>query len=304
MHTQVISCVLVILFLTGCKDHPEVNQNEIEMRTYNFDLQGHRGARGLAPENTLPAFKKALELGVNTLELDVVISMDKKVVVSHEPWFNPEICIDPDGKELEKEKTDRINLYQLTYDQIAQYDCGNRSNPRFPEQKNILAKKPLLTEVIELAEAYAEKHTSTITYNIELKTEPEDDDLFHPAAPEFCKLVIEAIKESIPPQRLTLQSFDLRILNYLHTTYPEYSLAYLVERGSFKANLDALRFTPAIYSPFHELLSQSVVNNIHQKGIKVIPWTVNDPERMQELLSWGVDGIITDYPNRALIFKE
>ena len=155
-----------------------------------MDIQGHRGCRGLYPENSLPAFSKAIALGVHTLELDVVISKDHKVVVSHEPYMNHEIALDVYGNAISQDNELNHNLYQMSYDNIKRYDCGSKVHPRFPEQKKLNVYKPLLEEVIDLADELTNK---TIRYNIEIKSLPEYDGIYSPPVEEFVQLVIEVI---------------------------------------------------------------------------------------------------------------
>jgi glycerophosphoryl diester phosphodiesterase len=266
-----------------------------------FDWQGHRGARGLLPENTIPAFRKALDLGVTTLELDVVVSKDKQVVVSHEPFFSADICTDPAGTPIAKGDEKSRNLYTYTYAEIQAYDCGSRGNPRFPEQQQQKVHKPLLAEVIRSMEAYRqEKKLPPFGYNIEIKSTPGGDNVYHPGVAEFSDLVYGVISEQLSPDRFTLQCFDFRVLRYWHEKYPAVTLVALVEnvRGVEK-NLADLGFTPAVYSPYYQLLTgKAAVDKIHGLGMKVIPWTVNNPDDMRRLKAWGVDGIITDYPDR------
>lgn len=266
-----------------------------------FDWQGHRGARGLMPENSIPAFRKALDLGVTTLELDVVISKDRQIVVSHEPYFSAGICTDPDGQPVTKGDEKIKNIYGYTWDQIKGFDCGSRGNPRFPEQQKLKTGKPLLSEVIRTMEAYREeKNLPVFGYNIEIKSSPSGDKVYHPAVAEFSDLVHGVVSEMLVPERYTLQSFDFRVLRYWREKYPEVKLVALVEnRQSVEKNLQELGFTPAVYSPYYKLLThKAVVDKIHRLGMKVIPWTVNDPADMKRLKAWGVDGIITDYPDR------
>ncbi len=267
----------------------------------SFDWQGHRGCRGIMPENTIPAFKKALELGVTTLELDVVISKDKQVVVSHEPFFSPEICQDAAGKPVSKEQSPSYSLYQLTYAEIQSFDCGSRGNSRFPDQQKMVVHKPLLSEVLQMTLQYCrEKSIPLVQFNIEIKSTPAGDDVLHPSVPEFSALVYQVVKEYIPLEHLILQSFDFRTLQYWHEHYPAVRLAALVENAkSVSANIQDLGFTPQIYSPYYKLLSgKEAVRKIHAAGMKVIPWTINEVKDMRKVKSWGVDGIITDYPNR------
>lgn len=267
-----------------------------------FDLQGHRGARGLAPENTLPAFRRALEIGVTTLEMDVVMSEDGIVVVSHEPWMAHDKCLTPGGDRIPKADERDHNLYEMAYESIAAYDCGSLSLSEFPEQESGAASKPRLRDVIQMAEAYVQAHDrSPVFYNIELKSRPGWEGTFHPDPTTFVQAVLAVVKEEGVAARTTLQSFDTRILNTAHEAGAPTRLALLVGwgEGGFSEQLDALSFTPDVYSPAAPLVDETLVQAVHDRGLQLIPWTVNDPDAMKTLLRLGVDGLITDYPDRG-----
>ncbi|WP_245576563.1 glycerophosphodiester phosphodiesterase family protein [Flexithrix dorotheae] len=281
------------------------NLNLANAQTFNFDLQGHRGARGLMPENTIPSFLEALKLDVNTLELDVVISKDKKVVVSHEPWFNPSICLDASGNQITEESEKKIRIYEMDYAEILQFDCGSTQNPQFPKQQTQKVAKPLLEDVISTVEAYIKNNNlPKVAYNIEIKSAPKGDDTFHPTIDVFSKLVHKVIKKQLPTERVTIQSFDFRVLKYWNKHYPAFKLSALVSGGDIKNQIDKLGFTPQIYSPSFKYLDQNTVKQAQTMGMKVIPWTVNQKEEMIPLLEWGVDGIITDYPDIGMELKK
>ena len=280
----------------SCKNKEQ--SNEMTFKKYNFDLQGHRGARGILPENTLPAFQKAIDIGVNTLELDVVISRDSMVVVSHEAYMNPKVCLDADGHKI-LDKT-AFNLFEMNYELIKTFDCGSLLHPDFPQQQQVKSFKPLLSDVIQLLTNNSKEKDNEVALNIELKSSPETDDIYHPKPKVFIDLVMNIIKEeSIPLHNITLQSFDKRIVKQISKDYPDISVAYLVERGNLNDNLKKLGLTPQIYSPYYKNIDSLQIRQAHNEGIKIIPWTVNDMEVMQKLLRMGVDGIITDYPNLA-----
>lgn len=271
-----------------------------------FDLQGHRGCRGLMPENTVPAFLKALDLGVTTLEMDVVISKDKKVVVSHEPYFNAAYSIAPDGKPVSKKKKKKLVLYHMDYVDIRQYDVGSNGNSAYPEQQKIKAHKPLLTEVIEQAEAYRKsKYLPVFSYNIEIKSEASQYNKSQPEPAVFCDLVEAVIHKQSIAERTIIQSFDFVVLKHWQQqasagNYVNVRLSALVANlRSSEKNSQKLGFKPDIYSPHFRLLSKKKIIRLHQQSIKVIPWTVNKRTDMLRLKEWGVDGLITDYPNRA-----
>ena len=261
-----------------------------------FDWQAHRGCRGVMPENTVPAFLKALEYPeVTTLELDLAVSKDNQLIVSHEPWFNPVICRQPTGDSIPRRDAEKFLIYQKTVAEIRAFDCGSWGNPRFPEQQKMKAHKPTLREVVEAVRA----KRPNIRWNIEIKSQPEWDGLRHPPVEEFARLVIAELKSLGIEKSATVQSFDVRALQTVHRQAPEIQLAFLIEniRG-FDANMEKLGFTPAIYSPYYQVVSKKLVRKCHARGMKLIPWTVNDVPAMRGLVRLGVDGIITDYPNR------
>ncbi len=270
-----------------------------------FDVQGHRGARGLRPENTIPGFLLAIDSGVTTIELDVVISKDKQVLVSHEPWISSSICLDPTGTPLELKQEKKLNIYQLTYDEVKQFDCGSLGNKNFPQQEKIKVSKPLLNDVIVAVENHIKSYASyEVDYNIEIKSTPDGDKKFHPSVEEFSDLVYNLVDQYIPLERLVIQSFDFRVLKYWHHKYPHIRLAALVENTkSIESNLNTLGFKPSIYSPHFKLLSKEKVRYLHGQKIRVIPWTVNEVSDMLSLKGMGVDGFITDYPDRAKKYK-
>ncbi len=270
-----------------------------------FDVQGHRGCRGLKPENTIPAFLTALDSGVTTLEMDVVITRDRQVVISHEPWMSSEICLDPTGSAIPKKDSIKYSLYAMTYEQVRLWDCGSKGNERFPEQEKMAAYKPLLKDAIVAIENHIKNHTKyEVDYNIEIKSDPRGDTKFHPKPEEFSKLVYELIDQYLPMNRVVIQSFDFRVLKYWHATYPKIRLAALVEnRKSLDANLKVLGFTPSVYSPYSKLVTPGMVSSCHERKMRLIPWTVNDEREMLALKGMGVDGFITDYPDRARKYK-
>ena len=266
-----------------------------------FDLQGHRGARGLRPENSIPAFVLALDSGVTTLEMDLAITADNQIVVSHEPWMEADICLQPDGSPIAQNKERTFNIYKMTYDEVAQFDCGSKGNGRFPEQEKLNTTKPRLRDVIIAVEDHIRSVSQyEVDYNIEIKTSPEGDNQFHPSPKEFSDLVYKLLDDYLPIDRIVIQSFDFRVLRYWHETYPEVRLAALVENTKgVRRNLSTLGFKPSVYSPYYKLLSRDDIQYLHGQRIRVIPWTVNETADIKRMLQLGVDGLITDYPDRA-----
>ncbi|MFN3801569.1 glycerophosphodiester phosphodiesterase [Belliella pelovolcani] len=267
---------------------------------FSYDLQGHRGARGLMPENTIPAMIKALDLGVTTLELDLAVTKDGEIIVSHEPYMNPLICLTPEGKEiLEGDRSH--NIYKMTFEEVKQYDSGSRFHAGFPQQVKFHVTKPRLKDLFDVVEKYVANHDLPQPYyNIEIKSSPEGDGVYHPSPAEFSDMVYDLIDSSISWDRVNIQSFDFRVLKYYNQKYPDVTLAMLItDSRKSQEQLKELGFQPEIYSPYFVALTKDVVSDLKEKGMKVIPWTVNTTEQMQNLLDMGVDGIITDFPNLA-----
>jgi len=262
--------------------------------SHQIDIQGHRGCRGLMPENTLPAFEKAIDLGVHTLELDLAISKDRKVVVSHEPYINSLFCLDTLGNEIDSKTDKTYNLYKMNYQEIKKYDCGTKYFSRFPKQQKIKTYKPLLSEVFEMVKA----KNSKVKFNIEIKADPKYDDIYTPKPDEFVRLVLELINDYDVFELTNLQSFDLRILEEVKRQSPKMKVALLVaEFEVIKDKLSKLSYTPEIVSPYFKLIDKRIVKNLQAKNFQVIPWTINTVEDMQLMINYGVDGIITDYPD-------
>ena len=264
-----------------------------------FDIQGHRGARGLLPENSTAGFLRAVDLGVTTLEMDVVVAGDSTVVVSHEPWMSETICSDVTGRAITHGRSH--NIFRLSYEAVARYDCGSRGHPDFPRQEKRPAVKPRLLDVIDTVEKYAaERGIEPLQYNIEIKSRPEWDSVFTPAPPAFVQFVHDAVAATGIMDRVTVQSFDIRSLQAAHRTRAPWQLALLVESDTDLASILArLGFTPEVYSPDFRLVDESTVRAAHARGMRLIPWTVNEVSDMMRLKALGVDGLITDYPDLA-----
>jgi glycerophosphoryl diester phosphodiesterase len=292
-----VKLVVTLLILTGVAAQAQYIPR--------FDVQGHRGARGLRPENTIPAFIAALDHGVTTIELDIAVTRDRQLVVSHEPWMSAAICLTPDGRPISRSREKDYNIYEMTYEEVAAFDCGSKGNAAFPDQVPMRVSKPLLRDVIAAVEDHIRSVSRyEVDYNIEIKSSPEGDGKFHPPPAEFSDLVYELLDQYLPMRRIVIQSFDFRVLKYWHEKYPDVRLSALVENTrSVSANLERLGFNPSVYSPFYKLVTRNMVRYLHRRGIRVIPWTVNDESDMLSLKALGVDGFITDYPDRPGKYK-
>lgn len=289
--------LLVGLIFFGCQTK---DQTAVAVSNKKIDYQGHRGARGLYPENSIIGLIKALDYPIQTLELDLVVSKDSQLILSHEPWFSNQICSHPDGRAIAEEEAENLLVYELDYKDIKAYDCGLRGNPRFEAQRKVAGYKPSFMDAVSNVELYCRKQDRALPhYNVELKSRPEWYGKRVPPPATFVRLALDEINLLDIKNRVTLQSFDPAILNEIHRRDSNVTTSFLVENiESVPTNLAKLDFKPDIYSPYFKLLNIGVVQSLHDQGIKVIPWTINDPTIMQKLIGIGVDGIITDYPDR------
>jgi glycerophosphoryl diester phosphodiesterase len=283
-----------------------------------LDIQGHRGARGLLPENTLPAFARALEIGVTTLELDCAITKDGVVVVSHDPALNPDITRGPDGQWLRETGP---AIWSLTFEELQRYDVG-RLNParayakRWPDQQAVDGTRvPRLADLFALAQRSGNE---TVRFNIETKVSPLEP--ARTAGPEdFARKLIAAIRAAKMEKRTVIQSFDWRTLAVVQKEAPEIPTVYLTAESGSAANLSrsgdspwtaGIRFRDhgsvprmvkaaggAVWSPNFGDLTREAVKEARSLGLKVVPWTVNQDLDMRRLIDWGVDGMISDRPD-------
>lgn len=286
-----------------------------------FDLQGHRGTRGLRPENTLPAFAHALSLGVSTLELDTAVTKDGVVVVTHDSVLNPDITRDAAGQWLEKTGP---SMLSMTYAEIQKYDVG-RTRPatayakRFSEQVAVDGTRiPKLADVFALAK---KSGNQTVRFNIETKLDPRMPDVT-PGAEAFAQAVVREIRAAGMEKRSTIQSFDWSTLKVVKRIAPEIATVCLTTQQGADDNVGVARPEPsawlggldardfgrsvpklvkaagaAVWSPNYGDLKEPAVAEAHKLGLVVIPWTANDPVDMARLIDWGVDGLITDRPD-------
>jgi glycerophosphoryl diester phosphodiesterase len=261
-----------------------------------MDVQGHRGARGHLPENTLPSFALALEMGVTTLELDVGVTRDGVVVIHHDRRLNPDLARGRDGKWV---SAPAPTIYSLSYEQLSVYDVG-RIRPdseyarRFPHQKPIDG-----TRIPRLADLFSMVSSPT-KFNIETKLVPEAPD--ETLAPEpFARALIAEVRKAGVAARTTIQSFDFRTLAVIQREAPEIRTAYLTSGRKGEAVPRTVHAAGgAIWSPNFQDLDARALAAARELGVKVIPWTVNEPADIERVLAMSVDGVISDYPDRVL----
>jgi len=260
-----------------------------------MDVQGHRGARGHLPENTLPAFQLALDMGVTTLELDTGVTKDGVVVVHHDRRLNPDVARGPDGKWV---SAPGPTIYSLTYAELQNYDVG-RIRPgseyasRFPNQKPMDG-----TRIPRLADLFALAGKTKVRFNIETKLLPTH--AAETVGPEaFARALLAEIRKAGLERRATIQSFDFRTLKIVEREAPEIETVYLTEAGdSVPQNIKAAG--AKIWSPDFRALTKDTVEEAHRLGLRIVVWTVNDPGDIARMIDWRLDGIISDYPERVL----
>ncbi|MFO1310563.1 MAG: glycerophosphodiester phosphodiesterase [Burkholderiales bacterium] len=285
-----------------------------------FDLQGHRGTRGLAPENTLAAFRRALDAGVTTLETDLAVTKDGVLVISHDPVLNPDLVRGPDGRWLSSKGPP---IHTLTLEELRRYDVG-RSNPesaygrQWPEQVPADGQRfPTLKEVFALGQG------NGVRFAIETKITP-DSGAETPDPATFAKLVVAAIREAGMSERVSVLSFDWRTLVEVKKLAPGIPTVCITQvSGNFDnvkglfgkpsawtAGLDLAKHDDSVpklvkaagchtWSSFFRNLTPALVDEAHALGLVVLPWTVNDPRDMARMIDWKLDGLVTDYPDRA-----
>ena len=300
---KLICFFLLFLVMSGCQKNLSTSLGLPPLP--RFGTEGHRGARGLMPENTIPAMRKAIDLGVTTLEMDTHITRDNQVVLAHDDYINPLFMLSPEGNEISKAEAENYALYQMNYEQVRKFDVGSKFHSGFPEQQKLKTYIPLLTEVIDSVQAYLKiKNKPQVFYNIETKSKPAGDNRLHPDPENFVKLLMAVIREKNITPWVIIQSFDPRTLQVLHRTYPQVRTSFLVQNNkTLTENLQELGFTPAVYSPNIKLVTAQLVKECHDRDLKIIPWTANTAEEIAHLKGLGVDGIISDYPNLLKVSK-
>lgn len=278
------------------------------------EVQGHRGNRALRPENTLPAFSTAIEVGADVLELDILATQDNKLVIHHDFFISKEKSIYSDGTPLEQE----VLVRSLSLENLQKLDVGSKVDPHFPFQKSIPGTKiPALQDLFDLIHTSSHPNAKKIRLNLELKR-----DLRFPewtmSPMDLAKAIVQQVKENGLEDRVYYSSFDPEVLAAIRKVDPSAVTGFIVSSQSVDvakilhpdAGMDLLLqiaklLQVTILSPDHELLqSKEDVASLHEKGFRVIPWTVNDPKRWQELIDMGVDGVISDDPQGLLRFLK
>lgn len=291
---------IAALFLIACSIKKQSRMHPTKFPA--FSAESHRGGRGVMPENTIPAMIYSLSLGgITTLELDVHVTTDKQLVLSHDDHLNPLFTLKPDGTELSKSENKEYPIYQMSYDELKRFDVGSKINKNFPDQRKMKVSIPLLEDVIDSVQHYIETHKrQQVFYNIETKSAEAGDNLVNPTPEVFVKLLMNIVEKKGITSYVIVQSADVRTLQVLNEKYPHIRTSYLVgsRRKDFtvEEDLDVLGFVPDIYSPYFKYITKEDVEKCHERGMRVVVWTINTKKEIDELKAFGVDGIITDYP--------
>ena len=297
-----LSASLLLLNASSCKTTSTTSDRPKEYP--EFFQVGHRGTRGLMPENTIPSMTKAIEVGANTIEFDVHVSKDGQVLVYHDDSFDPRYTTMPDGSEIPKDQRAQYTFYQMNYADIRPFVIGMKPYGEFPQQQRLSTYTPLLSEMIDSVEQFTKgRNLPQVYYLLEIKSNAKTDGVEQPVPEEFVKKIMAALEPYHLGHRLIVQSFDMRPLQAMHRLYPDVKLGFLTgdKKATLEENLAKLAFTPQFYNPNSELATPELVKKCHDLKMLIEPWTVNTADEMKKIKAMGVDGIITDYPN---LFKQ
>lgn len=264
-----------------------------------IEIQGHRGARTVRPENTLSAFKYALENKIEVLEMDLQYTKDHVLILGHDEILNKDICLDPQGKKITKD----VSVNNLTLSEIQKYDCGTLINPRFPKQVSSPKEKmPTFEEVLKLVGEYEKSLKTKSKLNVEIKV---PNQFVKANTPKMVMELISSVKKHKIYDRTVLQSFDIEVIDIARAKDSKLKTSFLIEEKmdvvlkklNLKTTSDLIKkYKFNILSPNYKLMDKAQVKDLQAQGIQVIPWTANDPQTWKSLLDMEVDGIITDDP--------
>lgn len=249
-----------------------------------FEIHGHRGARGRYPENSITGFDYTMNINVDALEMDLVITKDKNIVIYHDKNIDTELCKNGPSQPIKN----------LTLSEIKKYTCGEIKNPNFTEQQLSSEKIPTLIELIDYINNSYYQNKNTVKFNVEIKTEPELDT--ENEVIEFANLLVKILNNYDIKRRTIVQSFDNRALIAVKNIDPTIKLSLLIEDPNINMIETAKKINVDIISPHFSLLNKELVQKMHDNGFKVLPWTINTTKEFQEMQDMNVDGIITDYP--------
>ena len=258
--------------------------HNLTMGQTNYKIYGHRGCRGLYPENTITGFEKAIELGVDGIEIDVVVNKDSQLIISHEPFIDTNYCI------VLKSSSENLNIYKMNLDEIRKIDCGSKVLNRFPQQEKTVERKPSFKEF----ESHFNNYDGEILF--EIKCEPKLIGKYYPEYKSYANFIYNETINSKLINNITFMSFDVNILNELHKRIPDSKYVLLLDSYNIE-KIESLNFKEVTLGINHEFLDLETIHIIKNKHYKIYAWTVNSKDKFEKLVAEGVEGIITDYPN-------
>ena len=253
---------------------------------------GHRGCRGVMPENTIESFREALKRGADGIEWDVVVNGDGQLVISHEPYFHRDFCQDTQGNDIQDESI--YNIFKMSQDEINGFDCGTKFYQNFPDQQKMKTTKPLLADVVKSLPEIKRKRVF-----FEIKSDESEYGKSQPFPSDYAELILNEVKE-YGLASIRYMSFDKNILEELHKIDPKLNLVYLSEKKGIKKNLEQLSFKPNSVGLYYKTITGRTINILEDQNIGVYAWTVNKADDAHKMMSFAIDGIITDYPRRII----
>ncbi|RZJ89777.1 MAG: glycerophosphodiester phosphodiesterase [Chryseobacterium sp.] len=289
--TSTIKAALILISI-GCQLSVVAQKKDPK-----FDIQAHRGGAGLMPENSIPSAINSVKNGW-TIEMDLYMTKDSVLVVTHDPHILALYASYPDGKKVTPEVEKSLLIKDMTYEELRKFEIGLRENPTYPKQQKVYAYIPKFADLIDSAEHYAKKHhLPKPTYNIQAGPAYTISDEFRK---DFVKKIMDIVLKKKIDKRAGFQSFDMGMLETMKRDYPKkidiVMLAGVSGKNLEKA-LEKLTFKPDVYSPYFTIVTKEMVEKCHLLGIRIIPWTINNKDDLDKVKALGVDGIITDYPN-------
>ena len=250
-----------------------------------YKIFGHRGCRGIYPENTIEGFKKAIAFGVDGIELDVVVNKNQELVISHESYIDTSYCV------TNKLNNENLNIYKMNISEIQEIDCGSMFVKEFPNQLKVKEKKPTYKEFKKELMDYQGDILFEIKCDYDLVNE------YFPDYEKYAKIIFEETRYSRHFDNIHFMSFDYRILNELFKMMPNSKYIYLSSNKEFEKEMKLLNFEPFGVGIDFNIISQKTIDLVHNKKQVIYGWTINDEENSKSLTSMGLDGVITDYPN-------
>lgn len=264
--------------------------NTIAQENYPM-IFGHRGCRGIMPENTIKSFDKALQYNIDGIEWDVVVNKDKQLVISHEEYIDKTYCLDKTGQEIKSNKEHLI--YKMNQKEIEMFDCGTKKHPKFPLQNNYKAYKPLVSEAFSKIDYKGKKIL------FEIKSEKKQYGIKQPSPKEYAEIVLKEVGKFKYKKQIIFMSFDPNILEELNKISQEYPIVYLHEGVGLSTSkiLNQISFKPYALGIYYKFITKKTVIKAHKENVKIFAWTVNKQKEFDRLIKTNLDGIITDFPN-------